>query len=84
MGENKEVNYMTASEARAKSDEGQKKNMGKAMSMINSAANQGNTDALLFGITLNLDDVQSLMGMGYSVSQVTNQIDFSKIYKIEW
>ena len=84
MVEKKEVEYILASEARAIAEEAQKQNLDKAMKMIKGAITTGSTECMLFNNNLTLNDVQKLMDMGYTVSQVTNPFDLIKSYKIGW
>lgn len=78
------VNYIHASEARADAEKAQENNFEKALERIHSASKMGEMEIVLFGCPLNLKAVQKLMDLGFSVTQVSDQNTFIKMYKIGW
>lgn len=81
---NKEAKISNALQAREKSENMQQANIEKAMNLINTSANDGYNEAILFGCFLSFDGVKRLMELGFSVSEFTHPFEQRKMQRVSW
>jgi hypothetical protein len=79
-----ESKVSNAIEAKEKSQNAQASNVEKALNYINTAANDGYQDAILFGCYLSFEGVRQLMELGFSVAEFIHPLEQRKLQRVSW